>query len=203
MSSLEEFQQLEKHIRGLIIGQSHLINRMLIALLCDGHLLVEGAPGSRQDARYQGARREYRGRLSPLAIHARPAARRPDRHRYLPAAGRDFRVPQGPLFHNLILADEINRAPAKVQSALLEAMEERQITVGDEDLPSPTVSWSWRRKIRLSRKARIRCRKRSSIVFSCTWSLATRIATRNGAYSFSIAMKPARGGRTVPARAAS
>ena len=80
---------------------------------------------------------------------------------YRPQDG-SFKFQRGPLFHNLILADEINRAPAKVQSALLEAMEERQITVGAKPTRCRSCSWSWRRRIRSSRKAPIRCPKPSS-----------------------------------------
>jgi MoxR-like ATPase len=114
----------------LIIGQSHLINRMLIALLCDGHLLVEGAPGLAKTRAIKVLAESIEGDFHRLQFT-------PD---LLPAdlTGTDIYRPQegtfefrkGPLFHNLILADEINRAPAKVQSALLEAMEERQISVG-------------------------------------------------------------------------
>jgi MoxR-like ATPase len=131
MSVVEKFQQLEAHASGLIIGQSHLINRMLIALLCDGHLLVEGAPGLAKTRAIKVLAESIEGNFHRLQFT-------PD---LLPAdlTGTDIYRPQegtfefrkGPLFHNLILADEINRAPAKVQSALLEAMEERQITVGD------------------------------------------------------------------------
>ncbi len=131
MSVVEQFQQLEAHASSLIIGQSHLINRMLIALLCDGHLLVEGAPGLAKTRAIKVLSESIEGNFHRLQFT-------PD---LLPAdlTGTDIYRPQegtfefrkGPLFHNLILADEINRAPAKVQSALLEAMEERQITVGD------------------------------------------------------------------------
>jgi MoxR-like ATPase len=131
MSVVEQFQQLEAHASSLIIGQSHLINRMLIALLCDGHLLVEGAPGLAKTRAIKVLAESIEGDFHRLQFT-------PD---LLPAdlTGTDIYRPQegtfefrkGPLFHNLILADEINRAPAKVQSALLEAMEERQISVGD------------------------------------------------------------------------
>ena len=131
MSVVQQFQQLEAHASGLIIGQSHLINRMIIALLCDGHLLVEGAPGLAKTRAIKVLAESIEGDFHRLQFT-------PD---LLPAdlTGTDIYRPQegtfefrrGPLFHNLILADEINRAPAKVQSALLEAMEERQITVGD------------------------------------------------------------------------
>jgi len=135
MSVAEQFQKLEAHASGLIIGQAHLINRMLIALLCDGHLLVEGAPGLAKTRAIKVLAESVEGDFHRLQFT-------PD---LLPAdlTGTDIYRPQegtfefrkGPLFHNLILADEINRAPAKVQSALLEAMEERQISVGDKSYP--------------------------------------------------------------------
>jgi len=135
MSVREHFQKLETHASGLIIGQAHLINRMLIALLCDGHLLVEGAPGLAKTRAIKVLAESIEGDFHRLQFT-------PD---LLPAdlTGTDIYRPQegtfefrkGPLFHNLILADEINRAPAKVQSALLEAMEERQISVGDQSYP--------------------------------------------------------------------
>lgn len=132
MSVARQFQELEAHASGLIIGQAHLINRMLIALLCDGHLLVEGAPGLAKTRAIKVLSDSIEGDFHRLQFT-------PD---LLPAdlTGTEIYRPQdgtfefrkGPLFHNLILADEINRAPAKVQSALLEAMEERQITVGEK-----------------------------------------------------------------------
>jgi len=132
MNVVEQVQQLEAHASSLIIGQSRLINRMLIALLCDGHLLVEGAPGLAKTRAIKVLAESIEGDFHRLQFT-------PD---LLPAdlTGTDIYRPQagtfefrkGPLFHNLILADEINRAPAKVQSALLEAMEERQITVGQK-----------------------------------------------------------------------
>ena len=135
MTVAEQFQKLEAHVSGLIIGQAHLINRMLIALLCDGHLLVEGAPGLAKTRAIKVLSESIEGDFHRLQFT-------PD---LLPAdlTGTDIYRPQegtfefrkGPLFHNLILADEINRAPAKVQSALLEAMEERQISVGDKSYP--------------------------------------------------------------------
>jgi len=135
MTVAKQFQMLEAHASRLIIGQAHLINRMLIALLCDGHLLVEGAPGLAKTRAIKVLSESIEGDFHRLQFT-------PD---LLPAdlTGTDIYRPQegtfefrkGPLFHNLILADEINRAPAKVQSALLEAMEERQISVGDKSYP--------------------------------------------------------------------
>ena len=139
MSVTEEFQKLEAHASRLIIGQKHLINRMLIALLCDGHLIVEGAPGLAKTRAIKVLAESIEGTFHRIQFT-------PD---LLPAdlTGSDIYRPQdgtfefreGPLFHSLILADEINRAPAKVQSALLEAMEERQITVGENSYKLPKL----------------------------------------------------------------
>jgi len=106
------FARLRADLRGRIVGQDALVERLLIALLADGHLLVEGAPGLAKTTAIKALAARIEG---------------------------DFHFPRGPLFHNLVLADEVNRAPAKVQSALLEAMGERQITVGGHTyaLPQP------------------------------------------------------------------
>jgi MoxR-like ATPase len=133
------FAALRSALQTEVIGQPALVDRLLIALLADGHLLVEGAPGL----------------AKTTAIKALAARIEADFHRVqftpdlLPAdlTGTDVLRPQtgvfefarGPLFHNLVLADEINRAPAKVQSALLEAMAERQVTIGRRSWPLPKL----------------------------------------------------------------
>ena len=132
MTAIKKFQELELHASGLIIGQSELINRMLIAILCDGHLLVEGAPGLAKTRAIKVISDSIEGTFN--RIQFTPDLLPADltgTEVYRPQEGK-FEFREGPLFHNLILADEINRAPAKVQSALLEAMEERQISVGDK-----------------------------------------------------------------------
>jgi len=132
MTAIKKFQELELHATTLIIGQSELINRMLIAILCDGHLLVEGAPGLAKTRAIKVISDSIEGTFN--RIQFTPDLLPADltgAEVYRPQEGK-FEFREGPLFHNLILADEINRAPAKVQSALLEAMEERQITVGDK-----------------------------------------------------------------------
>ncbi len=132
MTAIKKFQELELHATTLIIGQSELINRMLIAILCDGHLLVEGAPGLAKTRAIKVISDSIEGTFN--RIQFTPDLLPADltgTEVYRPQQGK-FEFREGPLFHNLILADEINRAPAKVQSALLEAMEERQITVGDK-----------------------------------------------------------------------
>ncbi len=139
MGLTEKFQELEQHASRLIVGQAHLINRMLIALLCDGHLLVEGAPGLAKTRAIKVLAESIEGdfhrlQFTPDLLPADLTGT----EIYRPQEGR-FEFREGPLFHNLILADEINRAPAKVQSALLEAMEERQITVGEKTYTLPNL----------------------------------------------------------------
>lgn len=137
MSPNEQFRHLERHVSSLVVGQPHLVNRMLIALLCDGHLLVEGAPGLAKTRAIKVLSDSVEGdfhrlQFTPDLLPADLTGT----EIYRPEDG-SFRFRRGPLFHNLVLADEINRAPAKVQSALLEAMEERQITVGKKTYPLP------------------------------------------------------------------
>ncbi len=136
-SNYHAFHQIREHLQQRIIGQEILIDRLLIALLADGHLLVEGAPGLAKTTAVKELaavlesdfqRLQFTPDLLPSDLTGTDI--------YRPETG-DFHFQQGPLFHNLILADEINRAPAKVQSALLEAMGEKQITVGRHTYPLP------------------------------------------------------------------
>ncbi len=132
-------QQLKQHINTQIIGQDVLVDRMLIALLADGHLLVEGAPGLAKtraiNVLSQGIEADFhRVQFTPDLLPADLTGT----EIYRPQQG-SFEFQKGPLFHNLVLADEINRAPAKVQAALLEAMAERQITVGKATYALPPL----------------------------------------------------------------
>ncbi len=124
------FRQLGDWLRGRIVGQELLVDRLLIALLADGHLLVEGAPGLAKTRAIRELARAIEGDFQ--RIQFTPDLLPGDitgTDIYRPEDG-SFRFQRGPVFHNLVLADEINRAPAKVQSALLEAMAERQVSVG-------------------------------------------------------------------------
>ena len=122
-----------------IVGQKHLVDSLLIALLCNGHILLEGVPGlaktlaiktlaSLVDAKYN--RIQFTPDLLPADVIGTLI---------YSVKKETFEVRKGPVFANFVLADEINRAPAKVQSALLEAMQERQVTIGDNTyaLPEP------------------------------------------------------------------
>ena len=139
MSARTEIQKLQAYIAEQIIGQQSLVNRLLISLLADGHLLVEGAPGLAKTRAIkvlgEGVDCDFhRVQFTPDLLPADLTGT----EIYRPQDG-SFVFQQGPLFHNLVLADEINRAPAKVQSALLEAMAERQITVGKETYILPQL----------------------------------------------------------------
>jgi len=127
----DAFKALSKAVNELIIGQERLMERLTMALLCHGHLLVEGAPGLAKTTaikvlaeRIEGDfhRIQFTPDLLPADLTGTEI--------YRPQEGT-FEFRSGPIFHNLILADEVNRAPAKVQSALLEAMGEHQVTVGN------------------------------------------------------------------------
>ncbi len=131
--------RLRAHVESRIIGQAGLVDRLLIALLADGHLLVEGAPGLAKTRAIKALadgieadfhRLQFTPDLLPSDLIGTDI--------YRPETG-SFEFQQGPIFHNLLLADEINRAPAKVQSALLEAMAERQVTVGQHTRPLPRL----------------------------------------------------------------
>ena len=140
--SVERAQQiaaLRSQVSSLVIGQEKLVERLLIALICGGHLLVEGPPGVAKTRAIRSLaggieadfhRIQFTPDLLPSDITGTEI--------YRPETG-SFEFRQGPVFHNLVLADEINRAPAKVQTALLEAMAERQVSVGRVSYPLPDL----------------------------------------------------------------
>ncbi|MRI35255.1 AAA family ATPase [Endozoicomonas sp. OPT23] len=139
MSNNSILNDLRQYLCGCIIGQEQLVDRLLITLLADGHLLVEGAPGLAKT-------RAVKALADGLEAGFHRIQFTPD---LLPAdvTGTDiyspedasFRFQPGPIFQNLVLADEINRSPAKVQAALLEAMAERQVSIGRKTYPLPRV----------------------------------------------------------------
>ncbi len=139
MSTQQQIIDLKNYIDKHILGQSELISRLLIAILADGHLLVEGAPGLAKTTAVKvlasGIEGDFhRVQFTPDLLPADLTGT----DIYRPETG-SFHFQHGPLFHNIVLADEINRAPAKVQAALLEAMGERQITVGKQTYPLPKL----------------------------------------------------------------
>lgn len=130
-------EDLKKEISTVLVGQDELVDRLMICLLCNGHILLEGMPGVAKTLAVKAlsgaldvdfSRLQFTPDLLPADLIGTMI--------YSPAE-QTFSAKLGPIFSNLILADEINRAPAKVQSALLEAMQERQVTIGDTTYPLP------------------------------------------------------------------
>ncbi len=131
--------QLNDYLKTQVLGQSTLVSRLLIALLADGHLLVEGAPGLAKTRAVKALAQAVEGRFH--RIQFTPDLLPGDltgTDVYHPEDGT-FKFQPGPIFHEILLADEINRAPAKVQSALLEAMAERQVTIGGKTYRLPPL----------------------------------------------------------------
>ncbi|PWI32655.1 AAA family ATPase [Vibrio albus] len=135
----DTFQQLQQYLNSQIIGQSELVKQLLVALLADGHILVEGPPGLAKTRAVKTLsdciegdyhRIQFTPDLLPADLTGTDI--------YRPETG-EFTFQQGPVFNSLILADEINRAPAKVQAAMLEAMAEKQITAGRKTYPLPEL----------------------------------------------------------------
>lgn len=135
--SSRRLNEVRGQMSKVLVGQKSLVDRLLIGLLADGHLLLEGAPGLAKTTAVKALARTLHARFS--RIQFTPDLLPADvigTQIYNPREG-SFSTRQGPIFANILLADEINRAPAKVQSALLEAMQERQVTIADQTLFLP------------------------------------------------------------------
>ena len=128
---INKIQEVKKEVAKVVVGQEQMIDSLLIALMCEGHILIEGVPGLAKTTTVNAL-------AKALGLNFKRAQFTPD---LLPSdilgaeiydpQNNQFKIKKGPIFTNLLLADEINRAPAKVQSALLEVMQEKQVTLGD------------------------------------------------------------------------
>ena len=177
----ELLEQALFEIKRVIAGQDAMLERVLVCLLAGGHLLIEGVPGLAKTLTIKttagGARRHASSAIqfTPDLVPSDLVGTRI----YRPDTG-EFDTELGPVFCNFLLADEINRAPAKVQSALLEVMQERQVTIGHETYPGArSRSSSWRPRIRSSPRGRIRCRRPRSTASCSRSSSTTRRTTRS------------------------
>ena len=135
---MQVLQNIKQEIKKAIIGHENLINSMLIALISNGHILIEGVPGIAKTTAVKALAKAIN--LNFKRIQFTPDLLPSDItgvEIYNPKTN-EFQIKKGPIFTNFLLADEINRAPAKVQSALLEAMQERQVTIGEENFNLPT-----------------------------------------------------------------
>ena len=153
----ELFGEIDK----VIVGQRYMLERMLISLLANGHILLEGVPGLAKTMAVTVLSRainaafrriQFTPDLLPADLIGTQIYRQSD---------SQFYTRKGPIFANIILADEINRAPAKVQSALLEAMQERQVTIGEQTFPVPNPFMVLARRTQSSRRGHTRCRRRN------------------------------------------
>jgi MoxR-like ATPase len=141
MTARDDILALGQRIGQSIIGQEAMVERLLLGLLANGHLLVEGLPGLAKTRAIKSLAKNLNSELSRVQFtpDLLPADITGSEIYFSEGGKGEFKFQQGPIFANLILADEINRAPAKVQSALLEAMEERQVTVGGKSYPLPEL----------------------------------------------------------------
>src|SRR3954465_10157356 len=124
-------------VKRVVVGQDHFLERVLVAILARGHLLVEGVPGLAKTLTVKTLARTIRGTSRPIQFTPDLVPADLVGTRIYNQKTGEFNTSRGPVFTNLLLADEINRAPAKVQSALLEVMQERQVTIGRETFPVP------------------------------------------------------------------
>jgi len=141
MTARDDIIALGQRIGQSIIGQDQMVERLLLGLLANGHLLVEGLPGLAKTRAIKSLAKNLDSELSRVQFtpDLLPADITGSEIYFSEGGKGEFKFQQGPIFANLILADEINRAPAKVQSALLEAMEEHQVTVGGKSYPLPDL----------------------------------------------------------------
>jgi len=141
MTARDDILALQARMAEAVIGQEAMIDRLLLGLLADGHLLVEGLPGLAKTRAIKSLAKHLEASFSRIQFtpDLLPADITGSEIYFSEGGKGEFRFQQGPLFANLVLADEVNRSPAKVQAALLEAMEERQVTVGSTTHPLPPL----------------------------------------------------------------
>ena len=141
MSALARITELRERMSRDIVGQAQMVERLLVGLLANGNLLVEGLPGLAKTRAVKSLARHLDAGLSRIQFtpDLLPADVTGTEIYYNTESGGEFRFAPGPIFNNIVLADEINRAPAKVQAALLEAMEERQVTVAGKTHEMPRL----------------------------------------------------------------
>jgi MoxR-like ATPase len=150
--------RLTDEIGRVIVGQSYMVDRLLIGLLADGHILIEGVPGLAKTLAVKTVSQAIQASFK--RIQFTPDLLPGDLTGTLIYQDGKFVARKGPVFANFILADEINRAPAKVQSALLEAMQERQVTLGDQTYPLPKPFLVLATQNPIEQEGTYRCQKR-------------------------------------------
>lgn len=186
------FEQLRQEVGKVLIGQEKIFDRLLIALICEGHVLLEGVPGIAKTTLIRTLAQAigltfHRISFTPDLLPADVTGTLI----YNPKEG-SFTPKKGPVFTHILLADEINRAPAKVQSALLEAMQERQVTLGDETcpLPSPFLVLATQNPIEQEGTYPLPEAQVDRFMFKCIVNLPSREDERRIMNRFSRQLKP-------------
>lgn len=141
MTARESIELLQRRMNESIIGQEHVVDRLVLGLLADGNILVEGLPGLAKTQSIKAMARNVESKFSRIQFtpDLLPSEVMGSERIYEEDGKRSYRFYQGAIFGNIILADEVNRAPARVQSAMLEAMEERQVTVAGKTYKLPEL----------------------------------------------------------------
>jgi MoxR-like ATPase len=156
----ERMQKILYEVKRVVVGQDRFLERVMVALLAGGHLLVEGVPGLAKTLTIKTLAGVLHGQFKRIQFTPDLVPADLIGTRIYNQKSGEFSTALGPVFTHLLLADEINRAPAKVQSALLEVMQERQVTIAGRPTSCPSPSWSWPRRTRSRPKAPTPCPRR-------------------------------------------
>ena len=169
MTVHEQILDLKARMQRSIIGQEEVIERLMIGLLADGNVLVEGLPGLAKTRAIKSLAKNLAAEFSRIQFtpDLLPADVTGTEIYYSAGGEGQFKFQAGPIFGNIVLADEINRAPAKVQAALLEAMKSVKSRSPARRTKCRNCSWSWQPRTRSNKKALIHCPKLRWIGFSC------------------------------------
>lgn len=184
-------QALRLELQKAVVGQVAVIDDVLTALLAGGHVLVEGVPGLGKTLLVRALARCFGGEFSRIQFTPDLMPSDVTGHAVYDMQSEQFKLRKGPVFTNLLLADEINRAPAKTQAALLEVMQERQVTLEGRALPVPQPFLVLATQNPIEQEGTYPCRKPSSTVScsSCGWT--TRPPTKNSAWCARSPVRPA------------
>ena len=157
--------ELQNEVNSIVIGQEAVVEQLLITMLSSGHLLLEGVPGLGKTLLIQSIARLFKTRYKRIQFTPDLMPADITGHTLYDMQEGKFRIRKGPIFTQFLLADEINRAPAKTQAALLEVMEEHQVTIEGESIPLPPPFMVLATQTLLSRKEHTRYLKLNLIVF--------------------------------------
>ena len=175
---IEAFERVRTEVGRVVVGQEQTVDLALVAACTGGHVLLEGPPGVAKTLAVNALSQALG--LGFRRVQFTPDMLPSDVTGTMTLRGGELAFRPGPVFTNVLLADEINRTPPKTQAALLEAMQEGQVTVDGESRPLPAPFLVARRRTRSSTRAPIRCRRRSSTASSSASTSATRTRRRRG-----------------------